>query len=354
MYQAHPDYPPLQPAPCHCQRSAQQIAAPAQALLLRSSLCSLVNFLGLSSLLPIQLMDNCFPVSDLWILLIIERATATYHWDMQEVVLLRWRRSIPFQRISIPGIGAGLLAILQTGDEVVEKHHYRETDHESTNRCHQVQLVPATSGGIGVDTARHTEHSQQVHGEEGKVHTDQHQPEMNLSHTLTQELPGYLGEPVVETREDGEDAATEEHIVDMRHHKVAISYLVVERYDSQGRAIQTADQEHSNEPKGEDHRCLKANLTSEDSCQPVEDLHSSRDSNQRRAGSEECLRNGWQTDSKHVVCPHREDQDIHLRVPKGPEEMLPEQRITSKCILVEMRTNTAIQQQQYASRSQAG
>src|SRR5438876_925825 len=48
-----------------------------------------------------------------------------------------------------------------------------------------------------------------------------------------------------------------------------------------------------------------------------------------------------------------QDQDIHLRVPKGPKQVLPEQRITTKCVLVEMSTDAAIQQQQYACSGQA-
>ena len=49
----------------------------------------------------------------------------------------------------------------------------------------------------------------------------------------------------------------------------------------------------------------------------------------------------------------RQNQNIDLRVPKGPEQVLPEQGIATKSILVEMCANAAVQQQQHAGSGQA-
>src|SRR5689334_6899273 len=49
-----------------------------------------------------------------------------------------------------------------------------------------------------------------------------------------------------------------------------------------------------------------------------------------------------------------QDQDIHLWMPKRPEEMLPEQGIAAECVLIEMCTQVAVQQQQNGSSGQAG
>src|SRR5581483_6703631 len=145
-----------------------------------------------------------------------------------------------------------------------------------------------------------------------------------------------------------------------------------------------------NEAKCKEHWHLQIELTKGDRRQPVEDFHGGRDSDQGCAGGEERLRNRRQTDGEHVVRPHgeaqeanrharpgnegvtkdwlarehrqdfgdnaedRQDQDIHLWVTKRPEQVLPEQRITTERVLVEIRSQVAVQQQQDSSSGQAG
>src|SRR5947199_4917363 len=105
-------------------------------------------------------MDDLPPVGDLGILLVIEWATAAHDRQDQEVVLLRWRGGIPFECMSIPRIFSSWLTVLQSGNQVEQEDHNRETNREGSDRGEQVQLVPAQVSRIGIDTARHTEQPQ--------------------------------------------------------------------------------------------------------------------------------------------------------------------------------------------------
>src|SRR5439155_5923073 len=119
----------------------------------------------------------------------------------------------------------------------------------------------------------------------------------------------HLGEPIIETREDAEDGTAEENIVQVRDHEVGIRDLVVERYDRQGCSIQTTNQEHGDKATGKKHRNLEAHLTQGDGRNPVEDLHSGRNGDQRGAGSEKGLRDRRKANSEHMVRPDSEAQE---------------------------------------------
>src|SRR5690242_16082465 len=141
-------------------------------------------------------MNNLLPVSNLGILLIIERAAATHDRDGQEIVLFRRGRSIPLQSKGIPRIGTSLLSILQSVDDIVDEDQYRDTDKEGSNRRQQIHLIPTQIGRIGIDAARHTQQTQHMHGEEGQIETNHREPEMPLTHALIEHLASYLREPV--------------------------------------------------------------------------------------------------------------------------------------------------------------
>src|SRR5947209_15250955 len=128
-----------------------------------------------------------------------------------------------------------------------------------------------------------------MHGEEGEVHTNQHQPEVQLAQTFVEELSCHLGEPVVHTPKDGKDSPTEQHIVNMRNHKVGICHLVVKGNNSQCCTVQTTNQEHGDKAERKQHGGFEVELPTKDRGDPVKDLHRRRNSNQRCAGRKEGL-----------------------------------------------------------------
>src|SRR5205807_10610122 len=115
--------------------------------------------------------------------------------------------------------------------------------------------------------------------------------------------------PEVETHEDAEDGTTEEDIVQVRDHEVGIRDLVVEGHNRQGRSIQATNQEQGDEATGKEHWNLDAHLAKGDGRDPVEDLHSGRNGDQRGAGSEKGLRDRRKANSEHVVRPYSEAQE---------------------------------------------
>ena len=54
-----------------------------------------------------------------------------------------------------------------------------------------------------------------VHREERAVEEDERQEEVDLAQRLVHHPAEHLREPVVDRREDAEDAAAEEHVVDV-------------------------------------------------------------------------------------------------------------------------------------------
>src|SRR5579875_2824382 len=102
-----------------------------------------------------------------------------------------------------------------------------------------------------------------MHREESQVCANQEKPELDLSQRLIEHLASHLRKPVEEAREDREDRAAEENVVNVRDHKVRVSHLVIERHHSQSHAVQTTDQEHANEAQGKVHRHLHIELAAQ-------------------------------------------------------------------------------------------
>src|SRR6266567_31112 len=335
-------------------------------------------------------MGGRFPIGYVGMLLVVERATAAYDRQVKEVVNPGWGVCIPLESKGIPRIGAGLLTRAQADDDIPEEYHDSDADGESAEGGKEVHFIPTEIAGIGVDAARHTEQPQDVHGEEGEVEADQHQPELDLSQAFAEQLAGYLGEPVVDARENAQDGAAEEHVMQVRDHEVGIRELVVNRHYGQSYTIEAADQEHGDEAKRKEHGHLEADLAAIDCRDPVEDLHGRRDGDERGAGSEEGLSDEWEANGKHVVRPHckaqeangdarpgdegiaedglaredgqylrdnakgGEDEDIHLGMTKRPEEVLPEQGIAMEAGLIEVGTQVTVEQQQASGSGNAG
>ena len=73
---------------------------------------------------------------------------------------------------------------------------------------------------------------------------------------LVEHAPAHLRQPVVERREDREDGAAEQHVVEVRDDEVRVGDLLVERDDREHDARQAADHEHDDEADDEQERRL--------------------------------------------------------------------------------------------------
>ena len=68
-----------------------------------------------------------------------------------------------------------------------------------------------------------------MHGEEGEVHADEHEPEVPFAERFTQALSGELGPPVIDAGEESEHGAAEEDIVEVRDDEIGVLLLCIGR-----------------------------------------------------------------------------------------------------------------------------
>src|SRR6266851_5422253 len=169
-----------------------------------------------------------------------------------------WRRGgQPLERVAEPRIVAGFCAVGPRRPRVPDEDENGKTEHECADRLDHVQRQEAGLDRIGGDAPLHAHHAQDVHGEEGQVEADQHQPEVPRRQTLAIEPAGDLGEPEIGPREQGEDAATEQHVVQMGDDEVRVVQLIVDRHDGRPDAADAADDEHGQETQREQQRRLE-------------------------------------------------------------------------------------------------
>ena len=132
----------------------------------------------------------------------------------------------------------------------------------------------------------------------------------------------------------------------------------------------------------EQHRRREVELAAPHGERPVDDLHAGGDGDQHRADREHRNADRAETAGEHVVCPHApteeadrragedhelvaeqrlaaehrqhfaddaeagQDEDVHLRMPEDPEQVLPQQRIGAGVDVEELRTEVALEHQQ--------
>ena len=122
-------------------------------------------------------------------------------------------------------------------------------------------------------------------------------------------LPGDLGEPVVEGGEDAHDTAAEQHVVDVRDDPVRAVHEAVDGQAPEIDAVDAADQEHQQEAAREEHGRVVFDAPSPHRRQPVEDLHPCRHADDKGREGEEGLHHQRQAGDEHVV--HEDDEPEH-------------------------------------------
>ena len=201
-----------------------------------------------------------------------------------------------------------------------------------------------------------------MHREEQQIRPDEDEPERDLTRALEVHAPRELREPVVHAAEDREDGRTEDDVVEVGDDEVAVRHLLVERNRDEHHTAQAADDEEEDEADDEEERRLELRQPCEDRRRPRPDLNRRRDDHHRRRPGEEDERRLRDARREHVMRPHAEadeddeqlrdgdererdhlplrqrrddlrrdpeggnDQDVHLRVPEEPEEVLPQER----------------------------
>src|SRR5436305_9434917 len=100
--------------------------------------------------------------------------------------------------------------------EGVDKKHKKARDeYGRTCADEQVETVPRHVRLVGVDAARHSLQSENVHRKERQVETYEDQPKGPLARTFAHHPPGDLGKPVIDSAQQRKYRAADQHIVEM-------------------------------------------------------------------------------------------------------------------------------------------
>src|SRR5919204_5167389 len=97
---------------------------------------------------------------------------------MEEVIAWRRRAGAPFQGISIPGIAAGYLAVTTAPQNIANEDEHTQSQNNAAHCGEQVEATPACLWHIRINPARHALQPKLVHGEEGQIETNKHQPKV--------------------------------------------------------------------------------------------------------------------------------------------------------------------------------
>ena len=213
-----------------------------------------------------------------------------------------------------------------------------------------------------------------MHGSEREVHSDHHQPKVPFTNGVVELTAEHLGPPVIEAREQSEYCSTEQHVMEVRHDVVRVGLLRICRGYCVGNARETADSELNNQSNCEHHRNGEGELPAPHRHHPVHNLHTGRYCNSHCRHREHRNRDRAKTRGEHVVGPHtpanetncstrhrddrvteqrllredrddftddaerRQNHDVHLRVTKNPEQVLPQKWVSARCNIKECCT----------------
>ena len=198
--------------------------------------------------------------------------------------------------------------------------------------------------------------------EERDLEADEEQPEVNFAQALVELLAGHLGPPEVQAGEEHEDDRAEDRVVEVGHDEVAVGHVEVQWRRRQDDAGQTTEEEGDHEAHGPQHRGVETDRAPPHGADPVEEFHACRNGDEHRHEGEE--RKVDRAGDVHVVRPHgnrqgtdghrgehqtlvtedrlagedrddlagdaeeRQSQDVDLRMPEEPEQVLPQDRAT--------------------------
>ena len=134
------------------------------------------------------------------ILLVPDRVTALDQGDRADAPVLVIGQGQPFERASVPRVA---LALGPGGGECEVEADDRDAGGEQigADRRGEVQPADAQFGRIGEDAAGHPLQPRQVHGEEGEIGADEHDPEGDAAHAVGQFLAGDERPVIIEAAE---------------------------------------------------------------------------------------------------------------------------------------------------------
>ena len=288
--------------------------------------------------------------------------------DPVEVVMRRGRGDGPLQRADLPGIRRGLLARDHAREEVVDEEELRGSEHQRRARdpdVHAVQVLQELVIGVVVEAPLHAAIAHDEHAAEDDGDRHDRQPEVPLAERLVHHLAEHFREPEVDGDEGAEQDGCGHRQVKVADHEVGIVQEDIGGDGAQVEAREAAQTEHEDDPDREEHRRREPDRAAPHRPEPVQKEDRGRDRDEHRERHEALREERAHADDEHVMAvdghrqerdgghregrrlvperglareeredvrddaPRGEDQDVDLRVPEDPEEVLIEDGVSS-------------------------
>src|SRR6266704_3361955 len=231
---------------------------------------------------------------------------------------------VPLSRDLSPWIGVRHGSRDERPDHVRDEDDLAERDDERSERREPVQRPQR--GVVVVHATRHALEAEEVHREEDQVHADEGEGEVPAGEPLGIHAPGHPREPEVESREDAEDRAAKEDVVQVGDDPVGVLERIVERDRCLEHPVDAADDEHRDEADGEEHRRLELDRSTPHRRDPVEHLDPARHRDRERDDHEREARGDRDAGREHVVHPDAERQEPDCDGREG-DRLVPEDRL---------------------------
>jgi hypothetical protein len=183
--------------------------------------------------------------------------------------------------------------------------------HECADGGDHVQHVPSHRARIGPDAAWHAEEAGEMHGQEGDVEAEEHQPEHPFSDSLGQSSPAHHRRPMIEGRKERKDHSADQHIMEMGDDEIAVVDLEIEGRDRHHDAGEAAEREDEQESEDEERRRgdSEALAPRRDGRDPGEDLNAGWNRDRHAGGGEEAEAERRQPRRIHVMHPETEAEE---------------------------------------------
>ncbi len=335
-----------------------------------------------------RLVGRQLAVGGAGLLHVVEGIHVLYLRQLGEVVERRRRGSGPFQGAAFPrvAIDVGQLLAVADRDEQLDQlaGDAAEDQHGAEERDHQVGLPQRVV--VVVQATGHAHEAEDVERHEGHVEAHQPAPEGTLAPLLVEGEAERFREPEGEAGQVAEYRAADDGVVEVGDQEQAVVQQEVRARDGQQDAGHAADGEGHHEAQGPQDRRAEAQAALVDGEQPVEQLHPGGDRDQHGGHAEEAVDVTARTHGEEVVQPHgeaeegdrgagpdhrlvaehalagegrgdlgedtegRQDQDVHLGMAPGPEEVDVHHGVAAELVGEEVHVQVAVERQQ-AQRS---
>src|SRR5207245_10163096 len=132
---------------------------------------------------------------------------------------------------------------------------------EHPDRHDEIQGVPTPPRLVGIDSARHSEKTGNVHEIKGQMKSDEEEPEVQFTERLVVHLSGHLRKPIIEGAKSREKNAADDDVMKVGDDRVGIPKVPGERRCAQHDSRKTGNQELKEKANREQHGRLEVDLS---------------------------------------------------------------------------------------------